>query len=269
VFIYAMLVPISPFFLTARLGVHENDVSFWSTVLLAAYAGVLLLAAPVCGILSDRLRARLVPIRLALLVLAAGMIMMATTRSLAVLVVGRVAQGFAASIIWVVGPALLVDASSGHEAGRDMGYVSMACGIGLLSPLLSGPIYQRAGYLSVFAMAFVLIGCSLVVCLCLVDPAATSCPADARSSRPCSTPDVERNRSPATEEKEPLRWRSSSVLALLLANAIANADYADCEIIVPVYTLRMFGWNSSETGLMMLALYGPIILLGPFVGEWA
>ncbi|KEF50854.1 uncharacterized protein A1O9_13091 [Exophiala aquamarina CBS 119918] len=263
-----MLVPLSPFFLTTRLGVPENDISFWSTVLLAAYAGVLLLVAPLSGILSDRFRTRLGPLRLAMLVLAAAIVMIATAKSLAVLVVGRLAQGFAASIIWVVGPALLVEGSSGHEAGRDMGYVSLACGAGLLSPLFSGPLYHRAGYLSVFAVAFALIGCGLIVCLSLIDRGAPSHSDLASSAGGSSDPDVERTAATPTDEHEPLRWRSLSVCTVLYAVVMGNAVSFVCDIIVPVYTVRLFGWNSLGTGLVMIALRGPTILLGPGVGKF-
>jgi len=67
------------------------------------------MAAPICGWLADRSQSRRLPFLLGLVLLAAATVMLCLGRSMAVLVTGRILQGLSASVVWVVGLALVAD----------------------------------------------------------------------------------------------------------------------------------------------------------------
>lgn len=67
--------------------------------------------------------------------------------SIVVLILGRLFQGIAAAVVWVVGLALLVDTVGKDEIAKSMGIVSAATsGAVFLGPLLGGVVYDRGGY---------------------------------------------------------------------------------------------------------------------------
>lgn len=170
IFVYGIIVPVIPFALTERAGVPESDIQYWTSILLAIYGAALLVTAPLWGWLADRLSSRRTPMLLGLLALAGATVMLCLGRSIGVIAVGRVLQGMSAAVIWVVGLALLVDTVGGDEIGQAMGYVGLAMSLGLLtSPLLGGVVFERAGYYSVWAMAFALLGLDIILRLIMVE----------------------------------------------------------------------------------------------------
>jgi MFS family permease len=170
IFVYGIIVPVIPFALTERAGVPEQDIQYWISILLAIYGAALLITAPFCGWLADRSSSRRTPLLLGLLALAGSTIMLCVGRSIGVIAAGRVLQGMSAAVVWVVGLALLVDTVGGDQIGQAMGYVGLAMSLAvLLAPLLGGVVFERAGYYSVWAMAFGLIGLDILMRLVMVE----------------------------------------------------------------------------------------------------
>ena len=96
--------------------------------------------------------------------------MLCLGRTIGVIAAGRVLQGMSAAVVWVVGLALLVDTVGGDDIGQAMGYIGLAMTVGvLLAPLLGGVVFENAGYYSVWAMAFGLIGLDIVLRLVMVE----------------------------------------------------------------------------------------------------
>lgn len=110
-----------PFSISKRAGVAENDLQHWTSVLLAVYGAALLVSAPVAGFLADHSTSRRLPLLGGLVVLTAATVPLCLTQSVAVLVVRRLFQGFAAGIVWTVGQALLVDTVGQADIGQVMG----------------------------------------------------------------------------------------------------------------------------------------------------
>lgn len=170
IFVYGIIVPVIPFALHERAGVPDSDTQYWISILLAIYGAALLVTAPVCGWLADRSSSRRTPLLLGLLALAGSTVMLCLGRTIGVIAAGRVLQGMSAAVVWVVGLALIVDTVGGDEIGQAMGYVGLAMSLGvLLAPLLGGVVFERAGYYSVWAMAFGLIGLDIVLRLVMVE----------------------------------------------------------------------------------------------------
>ena len=72
--------------------------------------------------------------------------MLCLGRSTTMFVIGRLLQGFSASIVWITGLALLVDTVGSEQIGETMGIVSLAYSVGILiAPLLGGVVYAGWG----------------------------------------------------------------------------------------------------------------------------
>jgi len=170
IFTYSLVVPVFPFALTSRAGVDPDHVQQWVSILLAVYGAALLATSPLFGWLSDRMGGRQLPFLMGLVLLAAATVMLCVGDSLALFVVARLIQGASASVVWIVGLALLVDTVGPAGAGVAMGYVGLAMSAALLlGPLLGGIVLQAGGYYAVYAMAFGLIGMDIVMRLVMIE----------------------------------------------------------------------------------------------------
>ena len=170
IFLYGIIVPVIPFALTRRARVAEEDVQHWVSVLLAVYGAALLAAAPVCGWLADKSTSRRLPLLAGLIALAGATLMLCFGNDLGVLIAGRILQGISAAIVWTVGLALLVDTVGQQEVGQVMGFVSISMSVAILvSPLLGGVVYDRAGYYGVYYMAFALIIFDIILRITMIE----------------------------------------------------------------------------------------------------
>ncbi|MCJ1374020.1 hypothetical protein MMC20_005250 [Loxospora ochrophaea] len=218
--------------------------------------------------------------------------------SIGVLVAGRLLQGLAASIVWVVGLALLVDTVGQKEIGLVMGYVSMSISIAiLLGPLLGGVVYARAGYYPVYYMAFGLIALDIILRFALIEKkiAKQWLPSESQSQSvvPSATPSViEARRSvehsivleathptpvisdlhdlpaPRPHSKLPavLTLLSSRRLVTALWGTLVSATFLTAfDSTLPLLVQAIFGWDSTGAGLIFLALIIPTFA-APFIG---
>ena len=118
-----VLVPVFPFALTQRIGIDSKDTQHWVSVLLAVYGAALFVAAPITGWLADRSPSRRTPFLIGILILAGATVMLCVGRSISVLVVGRILQGASASVVWVVGLAVIADTVGPAEGKLGVGLV--------------------------------------------------------------------------------------------------------------------------------------------------
>jgi MFS family permease len=169
-FLYGIIVPVIPFALSSRVGVAQSSVQSWTSILLAVYGAALLVCSPFAGFYADRSSSRRLPLLGGLLALAGATLMLCLARSVSLLVIGRILQGASASIVWTVGLALLVDTVGQAEIGKTLGWTSISISVSILSaPLLGGVVYERAGYYSVYYMAFGLIAFDILLRLLLIE----------------------------------------------------------------------------------------------------
>ncbi len=121
IFLYGIIVPVIPFAIESRAGVAPSQVQSYVSVLLAVYGAGLLVLSPIVGWCADRSPSRRFPLLIGLLTLGGATVMLCLSRTVALLVVGRLLQGFSAAIVWVVGMALLVDTVGQKEIGETLG----------------------------------------------------------------------------------------------------------------------------------------------------
>jgi MFS family permease len=290
IFLYGIIVPVIPFALSSRASVPEDSVQHWVSILLAIYGAALLVGSPVAGWYADNSSSRRVPLMIGLLTLAGATIMLCLARSVALLCVGRALQGLSAAIVWVVGQALLVDTVGQKDIGQTMGYVSMSMSLAYLAaPLLGGVVYEKAGYYSVYYMAFGCILLDIFLRLTLVEKkvaalwsaeeveAGTSLGHAAErsvektqeethgeDSEPITDPTIRGNR--YTRFPPIFSLLSSRRLLAALWGCLVQASLMTAfDSVVPLFVQRTFHWGSVGAGLTFLALVIPAFS-APLVG---
>ncbi|TRM62992.1 major facilitator superfamily domain-containing protein [Schizophyllum amplum] len=142
--VYSMIIPVLPFQLQ-ELG--YNGVSGLVGWLLFAYsAGLAVFTIPI-AVLSERWGSRRWPLIVGLLVLVGSQIMMMEAPTYWVMCLARIIQGFASSIVWVLGLALLCDCTPPSSVGRQLGFAMMGLSVGsIIGPPVGGALYTRFGF---------------------------------------------------------------------------------------------------------------------------
>ncbi|KAI1466105.1 MFS general substrate transporter [Daldinia caldariorum] len=169
IFYYALIVPVIPFSLTVQVGIAEDQVQSWTSILIACYSVALFIGSPAAGIYADHTSSRRWPLLLGLVALAASTLLLCFGNSIGLLVVGRILQGLSAAIVWSVGCALLVDTMKSN-VGVAMGYVSVAMSVGLLiAPVIGGSVYAAAGYYAVYYIAFGVVVLDVLLRLVMIE----------------------------------------------------------------------------------------------------
>ncbi|MCJ1309477.1 hypothetical protein MMC25_003137 [Agyrium rufum] len=307
IFLYCIIVPVLPFALTLRAGVPPPDVQHWISILLAVYGAALLALSPTCGWLADKSPSRRMPLIIGLFALGGATVLLCLGRSIAVLVVGRLLQGFSAAVVWTVGLALLVDTVGEDGIGQAMGYVAIGMSVAfLLGPLLGGVVYNRAGYYAVYYMAFALIILDIILRVLLVEkkmaakwrtdetvsPETSSesedksleattlpvIPAPARmSAMPLTDNNVAVSKDLPEDAREEAPSRLPPVITLLASRRLLAALWG-CLVqallmtafdsVLPLRVHSIWGWDSTGAGLIFFALAVPSFF-APLVGGLA
>ncbi|KAI1390080.1 MFS general substrate transporter [Hypoxylon trugodes] len=169
IFFYGLIVPVIPFSLTVQVGIPEDQVQHWTSILLACYSVAIFVGAPFAGIYADHSSSRRWPLLIGLIALAASTLLLCFGNSIGLLVLGRILQGITAAVVWSAGCALLVDTMQG-AAGVAMGYVGISMSVGLLvAPVIGGAVYSAAGYFAVYYIAFGVVLVDILLRLLMVE----------------------------------------------------------------------------------------------------
>ncbi|KAM0146323.1 hypothetical protein ACHAPG_011198 [Botrytis cinerea] len=159
-FLYGVVVPVLPFSLQERSGVPEEEV----------FGAAIVVGSPICGWLADHTADRSITYFAGLFILAAATLLFGFAKKAWLLVVSRMFQGFSAAIVYTVGLALLVDTVGSENIGQWMGTALSCSSVGLIiSPLLGGIVYDKAGYMAVFGMAAGLIVIDIILRMFMIE----------------------------------------------------------------------------------------------------
>ncbi len=237
-----IIFPLMPD-LMARVGAGDTaSGAIWGGVLLAAYAAMQFVFAPIVGGLSDALGRKPVLIA-ALTVLAVDYVIMALAGTFWVLLIGRMLAG-AAGATYTTATAYLADISPPEKRAASFGLIGAAFGVGfVLGPALGGllatwhvtaPFWVAAG----FAAANVAFGL-------LILPESLAPARRRRFTR--------RDLNPFRAILDAFRLPGLALpLALLFVFELANMVYPT---LWSFWARETFGWTAAAIGLSFAA-YG-------------
>ncbi|MDI1485705.1 MAG: hypothetical protein OHK93_003894 [Ramalina farinacea] len=268
------------------------------------FGAAILIGSPICGWIADRTSNRSIPFYTGLIVLFLATLLFGLAEASWVLLISRLLQGLSAAITYTVGLALLVDTVGKNDIGKWMGTALSSSSFGLIvSPLLGGIVYAKAGYMSVFAMAMSLIVLDILMRLCMIEKktALKYQPMDEvhqqdgfygtftdnginghqstirpnESSKPVSGSEQGPLLNESATEPASKKTRMPTILVLLSMPRLLAAIYGifvNVSIltvfdgVLPLYVKEIFGFNSLAAGLLFLCLAVPA-LTGPLVGN--
>ena len=236
-----LISPIVPG-LVQKLGhLPPNRAAPWIGALIAAYAGVQFLAAPLLGELSDRFGRRPV-ILVSVLGLGCDYVFLALAPSLSWLFVGRLIAG-ATSANVPAATAYIADVSSPEERSKRFGLIGATFGAGfVVGPALGGllgtwdlrlPFYAAAG-LALLNFAFGV----------LILP--ESLPRSARHSLTWA------GANPFRMVGQIARDRSLGRLALAWSCSWVGMGSVQSSLVL--YTGYRFGWSTERNGIMLAVI---------------
>ncbi|KAJ5690787.1 hypothetical protein N7462_005179 [Penicillium macrosclerotiorum] len=288
IFLYGLIVPVTPTALERRVGLTEDQVQSWTSILLALYSAALLASSPVVGYLADRAESRRWPFLIGLAALAAATALLCVGTNLGLWIAGRLFQGATAAVVWTVGIALLVDTVGKEGLGQAIGYVSMSLSLGTLAgPLLGGVLYEHGGYYSVFGLAFGFIGIDIFLRLVLIEKrhAARWLASETRplssvqrsgeksSLATTSNPPVlasiddmpyENQEKPSKRRRNPfgqilILLSSSRLVVSLWGYFVISLVLTSFDSVLPLFVQETFRWEQTGQGLIFIALIVPHI----------
>ncbi|KAK4935081.1 hypothetical protein LTR66_015507 [Elasticomyces elasticus] len=302
-FLYGLVVPVLPFMLRDRIGLPPDQVQSHVSGLLAAYAGASVVFSPIAGILADKTSARQGPFLLGLtsLLLATTLLFLGT--SLPVIAVARVLQGISAAVVWTIGLALCLETVGPENLGKTIGSIFSFISVGnLVSPLLGGVLYKKAGYAGVFGIGFAILTIDFIMRVLVIEKKVakryeTKDPTNATD--PNATPSRQfdgatENQDHDSGEEEPLLGRKENeefkiaddqpaivhhipilpclkdprILTALLVAFVQATLLGNFDATIPTVAEELFDFDSLKAGVLFLPLGVFDFLLGPIAG-WA
>ncbi|KAK7064675.1 major facilitator superfamily domain-containing protein [Favolaschia claudopus] len=286
--VYSMIIPVVPFHLE-ELGYHS--VSALTGWLLFAYsAGLVIFTIPI-AMLSEHYNARQSPLVFGFIFLIGSQIMFMEAPNYTVMVIARVLQGFASTMVWVVGMALLCDSTPEKYVGRQLGMAMSGMSIGFLAgPPLGGGLYARFGFRGPFICGVIISFADLVGRLLIierkvalrwnVDPMANQvdamAPADAEKNA-----DTPANVTlPMQEAEQPMiklsllgvvtrLFKSQRAIAVVAVTFLYGITYSAQEPTLPLHLQSVWDLNSKKVGLVYLASVVPTFVSTPLAGWYS
>jgi MFS family permease len=274
-FLYGVIVPVIPFAIGSRSHVGDDQVQYWVSVLVAIYGASLLAFSPICGWLADRGSSRRLPLLLGLFALLGATILLNLGKSTGVLIVGRILQGASAAVVWVVGLALLADTVPQERLATATGWLTIGVALGMLiSPLLGGVVYDKAGYNAVFGMCYALVGLDVILRLLLVEKKVAARWDANAVGRPSVEKDAQQEaRSVEAQQDSPpcqrMRDRLPPVLSLLYSRRLLASLFCALiqamlltafDSVLAIHAAKTFNWSSTGAALLFLPIVIPSLL---------
>ncbi|KAK4691378.1 hypothetical protein P7C71_g5608, partial [Lecanoromycetidae sp. Uapishka_2] len=297
-YLYGFVVPILPYMLEHRIGLDPSNTQTMISSLLTVHALTCIISNPIVGHYADKLPDRKRPLLLGLCGELAGTIVVASTKQLPLLFLGRIAQAASGTILWVVGFATMADTVGANQMGMTIGIVTAFVSLGTSAgPMLAGVLLEKVGYWPAWASAIAVLLVDIAMRTAMIEnpkyrTGALQDPSVAVVSDSVKAPvvsSVSRRGSLSSEESvdersallshslSPVtelsgirfytyllkRPRFAAAMWLYMMNGIVLVSL---DTTLPLHVEAKFQWGSYLAGMMFLVLQAPGILLCPFFG---
>lgn len=237
-----IVFPIMPDLMERVGAANTADGAFWGGILMASYAAMQFLFAPVIGGISDSLGRRPV-LLLALVTLAVDYVVMALATTFWWLLIGRVLAGIAGAT-YITATAYLADISKPEERAANFGLIGATFGIGFVMGPAIGGLVASVHITAPFWLAAGLAALNVVFGLFLLPESL------APEKRRAFT---KRDLNPFGSILDAFRLPGLMLpLILIFAFEFANMVYPT---LWAFWTREVFGWGTALIGIS-LASYG-------------
>lgn len=237
-----IVFPIMPDLMERVGAANTADGAFWGGILMASYAAMQFLFAPVIGGISDSLGRRPV-LLLALVTLAVDYVIMALATTFWWLLIGRVLAGIAGAT-YITATAYLADISKPEERAANFGLIGATFGIGFVMGPAIGGLVASYHITAPFWLAAVLAAANVAFGLFLLPESLA--PEKRRSF-------TKRDLNPFGSILDAFRLPGLMLpLILIFAFEFANMVYPT---LWAFWTREVFGWGTALIGIS-LASYG-------------
>ncbi|KAL4939187.1 hypothetical protein BDV06DRAFT_199356 [Aspergillus oleicola] len=281
-FLFGFIVPILPFMLERRLRLDPSHTQTFTTTLLTLYGLISLTSAPFIAHFADKTPHRKFPLLLSLTACATGTILVATSRTVWVLMVGQVLQSLASASVWIVAMATLVDNVDGKNKGKILGTAMSVVGTGVFAgPTISGTLLELLGYWPAWSGALLLLAVDFFLRVVMIDNwASKASEADGgddtneqtrllaeSSDAAIQPPEQEAEGDPSARGFYRTMLSNPHILASLLNTLALSLILASFDTTLPLHVRAIFNWGSLPVGLIFFGLQAPSITLGPVIGR--
>lgn len=237
-----IVFPIMPDLMERVGAANTADGAFMGGILMASYAAMQFLFAPIIGGVSDSLGRRPV-LLLALVTLAIDYVIMALATTFAWLLVGRVLAGIAGAT-YITATAYLADISKPEERAANFGLIGAAFGVGFVMGPAIGGLVASIHITAPFWLAAALAAANVAFGLFLL-PESLAPEKRRRFKR--------RDLNPFGSILDAFRLPGLALpLVLIFLFEFANMVYPT---LWAFWTREVFGWGTALIGLT-LASYG-------------
>jgi DHA1 family multidrug resistance protein-like MFS transporter len=238
---YGMVLPIMPFYIE-RLGAGGRELGW----LMATYALMQLICAPLWGWLSDRIGRKPV-LALGVLGYAVSLLMFGLATSFWMLFVARSLSGILSSATMPTAMAFIGDAAPEGERSGGMGQLGAAAGVGVVGgPLLGGLLSANSLALPFFVGAALAALAFLLVIVILPESHPARRGAD---------------RAAGLRRAELGRMLLSPAGVLLLLILIMSFGMTNFQGIMGLYVVDKFGFDTRQVGIIWMVMGAMLILV--------
>ncbi|KAJ5920886.1 hypothetical protein N7466_009212 [Penicillium verhagenii] len=245
-FLASFVVPILPYMLEGRVGIDPSRTQRTISWLLAENAAVSVIIRMPLAHFADKSTSTRGWFLWALGIALASTIATAFGSSLPLLFISRSVQTLASSIMWVVGYTTVANTVSPENTAKTYAMISMAVSLGSSTgPMISGILFQLAGYWVAWASAFVILGIDMAFRLLMVEK--------------------------KKEEKTGPNFyfcifSKANFVAGIYCSIMFGILMTTFNATVPLHVRDVFGWGSMQSGLMFASLQAPRLIMAPVVG---
>ncbi|KAL8945913.1 MAG: hypothetical protein Q9222_007616 [Ikaeria aurantiellina] len=293
-FVYGLIVPILPFALPERSGIHSENVQLWTSAMLTAYGlanlvgsrtlfllrlrVAMLTSEAFLGRLADRWSSPKAFLLFGLLLLATATVLFGLATNAYALVTSRALQGFSTAVVYTGGFALLVNTVDRDQIGKWMGVALSSATVGLLmSPFLGSIIYGKAGFAPVFYTMLIPVILETLMRLAMTTKQRETVKEFEVQKEEMPTFTLKKRTTIVFKDEVPVETEvrpPTMFLPLLKEPRILTAVYGvfitqtlinSFDGVLAIFLHRTFGWGPIRAGLMFLPLAVPT-LAAPLAG---